>query len=230
MSRAPASRRRIPRVLSPRVVGWLGRGVVALAMVPLAVLVIRGFSEALGANPVEAIERSLGTWTLVWLLGTLAITPLRRLTGWIWLLPLRRRLGLLAFLYALLHVSAFVWLDHWFDWAAIGADVIKRPYLNFGLAAFVLMIPLAATSTNAMARRLGGRNWQRLHWLIYPIGVLGVLHYWFHKLAKNDLTQPKIYAAVLGLLLGARLVAWLAARWGQGSVDSPANRSAVRSR
>ena len=121
-------------------------------------------------------------------------------------------LGLFAFFYAVLHVTAFVWLDHWFAWADIVADVVKRPYLTLGFVAFILMIPLAATSTNAMVRRMGGRNWQRLHRLVYAIGVLGVLHYWFHKLAKNDLAEPMIYAALLALLLGARLWHWRAGR------------------
>jgi len=187
-------------------------GVFLAALAPLAYLLLRGFNGALGANPVEAILRSLGTWTLVLLLVTLSITPLRRLTGWNWLLRLRRMLGLFAFFYAVLHVTAFVWLDHWFEWADIVADVAKRPYLTFGFVAFVLMLPLAATSTNAMVRRLGARRWQRLHRLVYAIGVLGVLHFWFHKLAKNDLAEPMIYAVVLGVLFAVRLRHWWAGR------------------
>jgi len=187
-------------------------GVFLAALAPLAYLLLRGFNGALGANPVEAILRSLGTWTLVLLLVTLSITPLRRLTGWNWLQRLRRMLGLFAFFYAVLHVTAFVWLDHWFEWADIVADVAKRPYLTLGFVAFVLMLPLAATSTNAMVRRLGGRRWQRLHRLVYAIGVLGVLHFWFHKLAKNDLAEPMIYAVVLGVLFGLRLWHWWAGR------------------
>ena len=187
-------------------------GVFLAALAPLAYLLLRGFNGALGANPVEAILRSLGTWTLVLLLVTLSITPLRRLTGWNWLQRLRRMLGLFAFFYAVLHVTAFVWLDHWFEWADIVADVAKRPYLTFGFLAFVLMLPLAATSTDAMVRRLGGRRWQRLHRLVYAIGVLGVLHFWFHKLAKNDLAEPMIYAVVLGVLFGLRLWHWWAGR------------------
>ena len=190
-------------------------------MLPLLALTYRATNGALGANPVEAILRSLGTWTLVLLLATLAITPLRWLTGWAWLLRLRRMLGLYSFFYALLHVVAFAWLDHWFEWPAIVADVVKRPYLTFGFAAFVLMIPLAATSTNAMVRRLGGRQWQQLHRLVYGIAVLGVLHYWFHKLAKNDLAEPAIYAAVLAVLLGARMIhRWLARRRPGGLVPA----------
>jgi sulfoxide reductase heme-binding subunit YedZ len=149
-------------------------------------------------------------------------------------------LGLYSFFYAALHVTAFVWLDHWFDWPAIIADVLKRPYLSFGFVAFTLMIPLALTSTNAMVRRIGGRKWQLLHRAVYLVAVLGVAHYWFHKLAKNDLSQPALYAAVLALLLGARVLHAHAsrrraatvqsARATQGSVDSPAKSSATVSR
>lgn len=166
------------------------------------------FANDLGANPVELIERGLGTAALVMLLLTLAISPLRWLTGWAWLLRLRRMLGLYAFFYAVLHVTAYVWLDHWFDWQAVWLDIVKRPYLSFGAAAFVLMIPLAVTSTHAWVRRLGGRNWQRLHRWVYLIAALAVLHYWYHKLAKNNIEDPAIYAVILGLLLGARLVHW----------------------
>lgn len=209
--------------------------VFVLALIPLAVLVWRGAGGALGANPVEEILRSLGTWTLVLLLVTLAVTPLRRLTGWAWLVRLRRMLGLFAFFYACLHVVAFIWLDHWFDWTEIVADLLKRPYLSFGLAAFVLMLPLAATSTDAMVRRLGGRNWRRLHRVVYLVAVLGTLHYWYHKLAKNDLSQPMIYAVVLATLLSFRVLSVIASRTRegvrpQGSVDSPAKSSATVSR
>jgi len=212
MSRAATATGRPPSNLAPRVMLAVRSGVFLAALAPLAYLLLRGFNGALGANPVEAILRSLGTWTLVLLLVTLSITPLRRLTGWNWLQRLRRMLGLFAFFYAVLHVTAFVWLDHWFEWADIVADVAKRPYLTFGFVAFVLMLPLAATSTNAMVRRLGGRRWQRLHRLVYAIGVLGVLHFWFHKLAKNDLAEPMIYAVVLGVLFGLRLWHWWAGR------------------
>lgn len=203
-----------------------------LALSPFVRLFVLGGSGGLGANPVEFVLRSLGTWTLVLLLATLAITPLRWLTGWAWLLRLRRMLGLYAFFYGTMHVTAYVWIDHFFDWAAIGADIVKRPYLTFGFAAYVLMIPLAVTSTNAMVRRLGGRNWQRLHRAVYAVAVLGVVHYWYHKLGKNDLAQPTVYALLLGVLLGVRLVRWLsrsrqpmaaAPLRRQGRRDSPAN-------
>ena len=202
----------VPAALSPRVFTAVRVTLFVLSGLPFAELLRLGFSDGLGANPVEFVLRWLGTWTLVALLVTLAITPLRWVTGWAWLVRLRRMLGLYAFFYGSLHVTAYVWIDHFFDWTAIVDDVVKRPYLTFGFVAYVLMIPLAATSTNAMVRRLGGRNWQRLHRLVYAIGVLGVLHFWYHKLAKNDLAEPTIYALVLGTLLGARLLRRAGAR------------------
>jgi sulfoxide reductase heme-binding subunit YedZ len=222
---------RVPAALPPRVFTVVRAALFALALVPFAELVRLGFTGGLGANPVEFVLRWLGTWTLVALLATLSITPLRWVTGWSWLIRLRRMLGLYAFFYGTLHVSSYVWIDHFFDWAEIVGDIAKRPYLTFGFAAYVLMIPLAITSTNAMVRRLGGRNWQRLHRIVYLVAVLGVLHYWYHKLAKNDLETPTIYALVLGALLGVRLLRWIGRRRvtlptppsrRQGRRDSPA--------
>lgn len=156
----------------------------------------------MAVNPIEFITRSTGTWTLVMLLAGLAITPLRRLSGANWLIKLRRMLGLFAFFYACLHFSTYIWLDQFFDLTAVLRDIAKRPFITIGFAAFVLLIPLAATSTDAMLRRLK-RNWGRLHRLVYPIAALGVLHYLW--LVKRDLTQPLLYAAVLAVLLGLRL-------------------------
>lgn len=204
----------LPAALPARTLAAVKGAVFVAALYELARLLYLGFTGALGANPVETVERGLGTAALVLLLITLAITPLRWLTGWAWLLRLRRMLGLYAFFYAALHVAAYVWLDQWFDLAAIVDDILKRPYLSFGAVAFVLLIPLAVTSTNAWVRRLGGRNWQRLHRLVYLIACLAILHYWFHKLAKNNIAEPAVYAAILGLLLGARLVHWHNARRG----------------
>ena len=196
----------VPAALPPRAFATVRATLFVLSLLPFAELLRLGFTDALGANPVEFVLRWLGTWTLVALLVTLAVTPLRWVTGWAWLVRLRRMFGLYAFFYGTLHVTAYVWIDHVFDWTAIGGDIAKRPYLTFGFVAYVLMIPLALTSTNAMVRRLGGRNWQRLHRLVYAVGVLGVLHFWYHKLAKNDLAEPTVYALVLGTLLGARLL------------------------
>jgi methionine sulfoxide reductase heme-binding subunit len=161
-----------------------------------------GASGGLGANPIEFITRSTGTWTLVGLMVTLSVTPLRRLTGRAELLRYRRMLGLFAFFYAGLHFVTYIWLDQFFDPAAIAKDIIKRPFITVGFTAFVLLIPLAATSTHAMMRRLG-RRWQFLHRLIYPIALLGVIHYLW--LVKKDLTEPLIYGVILALLLAVRL-------------------------
>lgn len=214
----------VPAALPPRTLAAVRAALFALALLPFVELLRLGFTGGLGANPVEFVLRWLGTWTLVALLATLAVTPLRQLTGWAWLIRLRRMLGLYAFFYGTLHVAAFVWVDHLFDWAAIVADIVKRPYLSFGFLAYVLMLPLALTSTNAMVRRLGGRNWQRLHRAVYAIGVLGVLHFWFHKLAKNDLAQPAVYATLLGVLLGARLLRWSAGTRVTGAPPTPQGR------
>ncbi|MGZ8273766.1 MAG: sulfite oxidase heme-binding subunit YedZ [Burkholderiaceae bacterium] len=202
----------VPAALPPHAFTAVRTTLFVLALLPFAELLRLGFTNGLGANPVEFVLRWLGTWTLVALLVTLAVTPLRWVTGWAWLVRLRRMLGLYAFFYGTLHVTAYVWVDHFFDWAAIVTDIVKRPYLTFGFVAYVLMIPLALTSTNGMVRRLGGRGWQRLHRLVYAVGVLGVLHFWYHKLAKNDLAEPTLYALVLATLLGARLLRWAGGR------------------
>jgi sulfoxide reductase heme-binding subunit YedZ len=212
LARAPDKRSSgfagVPASLSPRVLAAIKTAVFVASLYELARLVWLGVHDSLGANPVELVERGLGTAALVMLLVTLAVTPLRWLTGWNWLVRLRRMLGLFAFFYAALHITAWLWLDHWLDWPAIVEDIVKRPYLTFGATAFVLLVPLAITSTKGWVKRLGGRNWQRLHRLVYAAAVLGVLHYWFHKLAKNDLQTPAIYAAVLAALLVARVVHW----------------------
>jgi sulfoxide reductase heme-binding subunit YedZ len=171
----------------------------------------------LGANPIEFAIRSLGTWALTFLLATLAITPLRRWTGWNALIRVRRLLGLYAFFYASLHVVTYVGIDQFFDLRAIVADIVKRPYITVGFASFLMLIPLAVTSTNAMLRRLGGRRWQALHRLVYGIAVGGVVHYWW--LVKRDITQPLIYAMVLAVLLGARL--WWRSRSITGVLSRP---------
>lgn len=175
-----------------------------LCLMPLTRLVAGGFLGRLGVNPLEFITRSTGTWTLVFVLVTLAVTPLRRITGWHWLARLRRMLGLYAYFYGLLHFTTFIWLDHFFDVSAIAKDIVKRPFVTIGFAAFAIMVPLAVTSTDAMVRRLGGRKWMALHKLVYALAICGVIHYWW--LVKRDVTQPAIYALVLALLLGYRAV------------------------
>ncbi|MEP6701662.1 MAG: protein-methionine-sulfoxide reductase heme-binding subunit MsrQ [Betaproteobacteria bacterium] len=176
-----------------------------LALLPLARLIAGFFLDRLGANPIELITRSTGTWTLTFLLITLAVTPLRRLTGWHWLLKLRRMFGLFAFFYVCLHFTTYIWFDQFFDWTEIWKDILKRRFIWIGFSAFVLMIPLALTSTNAAVRKLGAARWQKLHRLIYVIAICGVIHYWW--LVKKDVTQPMIYAGVLAVLLGYRVVA-----------------------
>jgi sulfoxide reductase heme-binding subunit YedZ len=176
--------------------------VFVLALVPLARIVLLAGDTA---NPLEFITHGTGDWTLYLLCITLAVTPVRRLSGLNWLLKLRRMLGLFAFFYATLHFITFVWFDHFFDLAAIWKDVRKRPFITVGFAAFVLLIPLAATSTNAMVRRLGGKRWQALHRLIYLIAPLGVLHYWWMKAAKNNIGKPLLFAIIVALLLAVRL-------------------------
>lgn len=174
-------------------------------LLPLVRLAWLGAQGGLGANPIEYITRSTGWWTLSFLMITLSITPLRRLTNLNWLLRLRRMFGLFAFFYAALHFGIYLWLDQFFDWTEIVKDIAKRPFITVGFAAFVLLLPLAATSTNAMVRRLGARRWQLLHRLIYVIAILGVVHFWW--LVKKDITEPVLFACVLAVLLGARL-AW----------------------
>lgn len=195
---------------SRRALAWIRAAVFAAALLPLLRLVALGYADALGANPVEFVTRSTGTWTLVMLCITLSVTPLRRLLGWPWLVRLRRMLGLYAFFYAVLHFTTWLWLDQWFDVSSMIADVVDRPFVTVGFTAFVLMLPLAATSTQAMMRRLG-RRWQELHRLVYAIAVLAVLHFWWHKAGKNDVAEPMVYAAIVAVLLGSRVL-WQVAR------------------
>lgn len=192
---------------SQRAVSTLKALVFLFALLPLARLAAGAlyFPESLGANPAEFITRATGDWTLRFLLATLAVTPLRKLSGWNWLLRLRRMLGLFAFFYAVVHFSSFISFDHVFAADEILRDIVKRPFITVGFTALVLMIPLAATSTNAMVRRLGAKRWQALHRLVYLIAPLGVLHFWW--MVKRDITEPAIYAVILALLLGYRVAA-----------------------
>jgi len=184
----------------------LKAAVWAACLAPLAGLLYRAATGNLSANPISFITNWLGDWTLRLLLTCLAMTPLRLVSGWSWPVTLRRLLGLFTFFYATLHFSVWLVLDHFFNWREMGADILKRPYITAGMTALTLMIPLAATSTAAAVRKLGGRNWQRLHRLIYVIGVCGVLHY--RWLAKKAIPDPYYYIAVLVLLLGIRGWFW----------------------
>ncbi len=172
-----------------------------LCLIPFIVLVLGVVNDSLGTNPVETMTHETGEWTLRLLLLTLLITPLRRITANNWLIKLRRMSGLFAFFYACLHFMTYIWFDHYFDWAEIIRDIPKRPFITVGFTAFVLLIPLAATSTNSMMRRLK-KHWINLHKLVYVVAVLGVLH--FLWLVKADTLEPMIYAGILLVLLGYR--------------------------
>lgn len=172
------------------------------ALIPMAWLGYEAWSSALGANPIEAVTRTLGDWALRFLLLTLSVTPLRKMTGWSWPMRLRRMLGLYTFFYALLHLSSYIVLDQFFYWPEIWSDILKRPFITIGMLSFLLLIPLAVTSTNKWMRRLG-RNWLRLHKLVYPIAIGAVTHYLM--LVKVLTFEPLLYAAILGVLLLARV-------------------------
>jgi sulfoxide reductase heme-binding subunit YedZ len=185
-------------------VGILKALVFVLSLLPLTYYGWGAWHDTLGANPIEAVTRGMGTWTLNFLLITLAVTPLRKLTGWHAALRLRRMLGLFSFFYAVLHLTSYLWFDQFFDWGEIAQDILKRPFITVGMAAFMLLVPLAATSSNFAIRRLGGRRWQALHRTVYVIGILAVLHYSW--LVKADQSQPLLYGGILAVLLGLR--AW----------------------
>ena len=201
-----------------RRVAAIKTGLFATALAPFTALVVAGFTDELGANPVETITHTTGEWTLRLLLATLAITPLRHVTGWVWLTRLRRMTGLFAFFYLMLHFTTYAVLDASLDLAYVVEDVADRLYITAGFAAFVMLVPLAATSTNAMVRRLGPLRWRRLHRLVYAAGICGVLHYLW--LVKADLREPLVYAGILAILLAARLpavVKWMQARRSKGA-------------
>jgi len=190
-------------------------------LAPLAALVWRGLHADLGANPIEFITHATGDWTLRFLLITLSITPLRKLTRQYWLIGLRRMLGLFAFLYGTLHLMTWLWLDKFFDPHEMLADIVKRRFITAGMTAFTLMIPLALTSTRWAIRKLGGQRWQALHRLIYFSAAAGVIHYIW--LVKADLKKPLEYAAMLGLLLAYRIAVWLISRVKKFSAAATAN-------
>ena len=192
--------------------------VFVFCLVPLVMLVWDGFQDALGANPIEKITHRTGDWALRFLLITLSITPLRKISGWKQLLRLRRMLGLFTFFYVCIHFSIYIVFDHFFDVNEIAKDIVKRPYVTVGFTAFLLLIPLAVTSTNNMMKKLGSR-WKQLHQLVYVIAVLGILHYLW--LVKADVLQPVIHAMVLVTLLGIRV--WYQRR--QTTATAPATRS-----
>ena len=181
-----------------KVVLWL------LCLSPASLLAWKATHDELGANPLSEITLSTGHWTLYLLLITLAVSPLRKITGLNWLIRFRRPLGLFAFFYGCLHLMTYLWFDKFFDLHEIVKDVYKRPFITVGMSAWLLMLPLALTSTAGSIRRLGGKRWQTLHRLVYASAIAGVIHFWW--LVKRDLTRPERMAAILVVLLGFRIV------------------------
>jgi sulfoxide reductase heme-binding subunit YedZ len=186
---------------------WMKVAVFILCLIPLLLLAWRAIHQDLGANPIEFITHATGDWTLRFLVITLAITPLRRLLGWPEMVRFRRMLGLFAFFYGCLHFTTYLWLDKFFDFAEITKDVWKRPFITAGFFGFILMVPLAITSTAGWIRRLGGRRWQLLHRLVYVTALAGVVHYYW--LVKSDIRLPVLYGSIVLLLLTYRAVAAL---------------------
>ena len=200
----------MPKVLSSK---WSKLPVFALCLVPLGQLGWRAFNHNLSANPIEYITHQTGDWTLIFIVATLAVTPARKLLHLPELIRFRRMLGLFAFFYALLHFSTWIGLDKFFDWTDMLHDVRKRPFITVGFTGFVLMLPLALTSTAGWIRRLGGKRWLALHRLIYVTAIAGVVHYYW--LVKSDVRKPLFYGALVALLLAFRVGYWLVARRGK---------------
>jgi methionine sulfoxide reductase heme-binding subunit len=178
--------------------------IFAASLVPLLLVALDALRGRLGANPIEAILNRFGYWTLVFVLLALVPTPLQKLSGWTWMAPHRRMIGLFAFFYACLHVGTYVGVDQFFDWRAIVADVVKRKFITVGMLAFALLVPLALTSTDGSVRRLGYARWKRLHRLVYAAAVCGVVHFVWR--VKADLREPLLFAAALAVLLAVRRV------------------------
>jgi methionine sulfoxide reductase heme-binding subunit len=206
---------------------WTKVVVFLVCLIPFDVLLWRAFHNGLagfpdnmdfGANPIEFITHATGDWTIRFLVITLAVTPLRKILRLPQLIRFRRMLGLFAFFYAFLHFSTWIGLDHFFAWSEMWKDVLKRRFITAGFSAFVLMIPLAITSTAGMIRRLGGKRWQMLHRAIYASAILGVIHYYW--LVKSDERKPLLYASLVAILLAYRLGAWLYGRWSSATPKS----------
>jgi sulfoxide reductase heme-binding subunit YedZ len=191
---------------------WLRPVVFALSLIPAVWVVVALASDffqgtrLLGSNPIKEAEHFTGRWVLRFLMFTLAVTPIRQTLGWNWLQRYRRMLGLFAFAYATLHLSIYFFLDLELVWGDLAADIVKRPYITIGMAAFLLLLPLAVTSTAKMVTRLGGKRWAALHRAIYVIVVLGTIHFWMA--VKRDITLPLIFALIFAVLLGYRVLAW----------------------
>jgi sulfoxide reductase heme-binding subunit YedZ len=219
-TKRPSTHRQTPSP-TPKQLAAIKSLVFVLALLPFARIVWLTVQQV-PVDPVEFVTHGTGDWALYLLCATLAVTPLRRFTGWNWLIRLRRMLGLYTFFYAAMHFLTFLWADHGFDLQAMWKDVLKRPFITVGFIAFVLLVPLAATSTNAMIKRLG-RRWAQLHRLIYAIAPLAILHYWWMKAGKHNFEQPIVWGTVVAALLGLRLY-W---RWSRAR--SPVSPGSVRS-
>ncbi|HTS70041.1 MAG TPA: protein-methionine-sulfoxide reductase heme-binding subunit MsrQ [Terriglobia bacterium] len=198
---------------------WIKLPVFALCLIPLGQLIWRALHNNLTANPIEYITHQTGTWTLIFVVITLAVTPARKLLRWPELIRFRRMLGLFAFFYGFLHFSTWIGLDKFFDWTEMLHDVRKRPFITAGFTGFAMMIPLAITSTAGWIRRLGGKRWQALHRLIYVTAMAGVVHYYW--LVKSDVRKPLFYGALVALLLALRVGFWLAAKRGKPVSKTP---------
>lgn len=204
---------------------WTKVFLFVLCLVPVAALVFRALHNALGANPVEFVQRATGDWTLRFLLFTLAITPLRKLFNLPELIRYRRMLGLFAFFHACLHFLTYIGPDQAFRLSGMWQDVAKRRFITVGFLAFLLLIPLAITSTAGWIRRLGGKRWKRLHRAIYGSAVAGVIHYYW--LVKSDVRKPLFYGALVGTLLFWRLLGWLSRRGRAAAVSAGAPPASV---
>ena len=184
--------------------------VFLLALLPLIRIVVWAVLDKMGANPLEWMTRNTGSWAIYILLLTLAITPLRRISGWNWLQKFRRMLGLFAFFYASLHLTMYIWFDHFFEWETIWPDIIKRPFVLAGMVSWGMMLVLAVSSPQAVLRWMGGKRWQRLHQLMYVLVPVAVLHVYWMKAGKHDFFWPAVYGGITVVLLGLRI--WFARR------------------
>jgi sulfoxide reductase heme-binding subunit YedZ len=196
---------------------WLKPGIFIGALMPIVWIAIRFTDRALGADPIKEIENELGLAALIFLLASVACSPAKRLLGWTWAMRVRRELGLFAFGYAAVHFCVYFW-DQYPDWGVIPQDILQRPFITVGFSAFVLLVPLALTSTRGWVRRLGYVKWQRIHWLVYPAGALAAVHFVWR--VKADISQPLTYAVILAVLLAIRLVWWLQKRYARGEALS----------
>ena len=189
-----------------RVIWWLAMVGILLPLLwlGLSAFGLNVFTNGLGANPIEAINRFLGDWALRFLLIALAMTPIRIISQKAWPIRLRRMMGLSAFFYAMAHLSSYVVLDQFFDWAAIWQDIVKRNFITVGMAVIIILTTLAVTSPASVAKRMGSKNWKRLHKLVYPAGALALLHFFW--MVKADIREPIIYSGVFALLIGIRLM------------------------